>query len=232
MEGGYAFSVNPSNVTTQPMPFINLPDSYLSNRLANRGFVGVGIGGQIKLPKTQLSSALTGSPRTDRLGLMYDYYSKESVSGQINKFQLLPVYSNEFSVTSNVLWVDNQLDLIPLGTFLPFFDVAIGAAWNKTSGYGEALLPGVSTQAARSSAAFASNTSASFAWRVGAGGNFAIDDNWTLGIMYRYSSLGKATTGTSAVYSTLGPISANIAANEAVLSLRYNFDTTTAGGMK
>jgi|GEM_PF-3738819 len=226
VEGGYDFSIDPNNVSVQSMPNVNLPDNYVSTGLGNRGFVGVGIGGQMKLPDTHISSAFSNAPRTDRLGIMYDYYAKASVSGRIDKFQIAPVYSYDFNVTSNVLWVDNQLDLIPLGTFLPFFDVALGAAWNKTSGYTEALLPGISSQAQRlQSAAFAPNTSTSFAWRVGAGGNFAIDDHWTLGIIYRYSDLGKATTGNSANYPTMGSISANITANEAVLSLRYNFDT-------
>lgn len=233
VEGGYDFSINPSNVSTQPMPNINAPDSYLSTLLSNRGFVGIGLGGTITLPDTFLASVSSDAPRTDRLGLMYDYYADATVSGQINKYQTTPTYSNKFNVTSNVLWLDNQLDLIPLGTFLPFIDVAIGAAWNKTSGYEENLLPGVSTQRQRlQSAAFAPNTSTSFAWRVGAGGNFAIDDHWTLGILYRYSSLGKASTGTSANYPTVGSISADIAANEGLLSLRYNFDTVTKGDMK
>lgn len=229
VEGGYAFSINPNNVSTESMPNINLPDNYVTTGLGNRGLVGVGLGWQFELAPYYSEHAF----RSDRLGLMYDYYANGTVSGRIDKYQITPTYSTTYHVNSSVLWVDDQLDLIPIGQFLPFFDVAIGAAWNKTGGYQETPLPLISPQAVRlQSAALASNTSTAFAWRVGVGGNVPITDKLLLGVIYRYASLGKATTGGSANYPTVGGISSNIAANEWVMSLRYNFDTTTAGDMK
>ena len=223
IEGGYSFSLNPNNVSIEPMPNVNLPDNYLSTGLGNRGLVGVGAGLTFDLSYKALHS--------DRLGLMYNYYDNAPITGQIVKYQLIPTYSDSYNVNSNVLWVDNQLDLISLGQFLPFFDVAIGAVWHQTSGYQETPLPNVSSQRVRlDSAALASNTSTDFAWRVGLGGNFAVTDKISLGLIYRYVNLGNAVTGASTYYPTVGGIHSNVAGNEAVLSLRYNFDTN--GGTK
>ncbi len=218
VEGGYSFSIAPNNTNTEPMPGVNLPDDYVATLMGNRWLLGAGAGVQFPLSHPFFHA--------DRLGLAYDYYSRATVTGQINKFQTVPTYSYTYNLTSNVLWLDNQLDVGHLGQMIPFIDLAIGAAWHRTDNYQELPLPNVPPQNVRVNGAdLASNNSTEFAWRVGIGGNVNLTDKVKMGLIYRYANLGRSSTGPSGFYPTVGGINNSVAGNEAVLSLRYDFDT-------
>ncbi len=224
VEGGYAFSMAGSHTTVESMPDVEPPnDYYVSPAPNDTGLVGAGVSYQFNLPHWKKLSSQWFP--TDRLGLFYDYYLPADIDGsQIFKWEGPTVgYGYQYTVVSNVVWLDNQLDIISWQNLTPFVDVSIGSAFNTASGYSEnniELPP-------RPSAAFANNTNTQFAWRVGAGLNYALawrGQSGQIGLEYRYSDLGYVTTGGAAtdIYPTINQaLSQRLTASEVVLALNY-----------
>jgi hypothetical protein len=160
----------------------------------------------------------------DRLGVFYDYYSPQQISGVINKYQLTTAYNDHFSVHSNTFWLDNQLDLVRIHSFTPFIDLGIGASFNSASGYAESPTAD-NDEPRQDGAGFASNTHLAFAYRAGVGVNYRIPTKQPLdlGILYRYTNRGYAQTGNSANYPIGSLQSGQLKSNEVALTLRYNF---------
>ncbi len=223
VEGGYAFNTASAKTTVEPMPKVLPPnDNYVSQAPQNTGLLGIGASYQFTLPERQ--NFPTSWLRTDRLGLFYDYYLPTTINGAIYKSQGPSApYTYQYTAVSNVVWLDNQTDIISWRNLTPFIDIAVGGAFNRSSAYGEAA---VSPYPPRINAAFANQTDAQWAWRAGAGIDYLLPLRNTplhLGLAYRYSDLGNVSTGkASATYPTMTQVlTQHLVANEVILSLRY-----------
>jgi outer membrane immunogenic protein len=67
-------------------------------------------------------------------------------------------------------------------------------------------------------------------WTVGAGFDYAINDNWSVGVQYRYSDFGRFTDYPSAAFSPVGGWFAaqhHLTENQVQFELSYKFDTTS-----
>lgn len=222
IEGGYAFSMANSNTLSLPMPFVFPPNDYYESEARNNaGLIGAGVSYQFNLPYwTKFSNQWFPA---DRLGLFYDYYFPANIDGEIYKWESSTIgYDYQYVVVSQVVWLDNQLDIISWKKWTPFVDTSIGAAFNTARDYSEnpVELP------PRPSAAFDNNTNTQFAWRVGVGLNYAFDWHKYVGqisLEYRYSDLGNVKTGTSDTYPSIDhALSQRLTNSEIILALRYN----------
>lgn len=224
VEGGRDFAIQTTQTNTLSMPDSNLPDDYLLNNINNNWMAGVGVGYEFVRHSQLFPTAGDEWFPVDRVGVFYDYYSPKQVSGVINEYQSITAYNDHFSVHSNTLWLDNQLDLIHLHAFTPFIDLGIGAARNTASGYFEQ--PVAANDSPRAdSAAFGSNSNWALAYRAGFGVDYVLPTKqpMDIGLMYRYTDLGRAKTGNSATYPIGSISSGRLKSNEVSLALRYYF---------
>ena len=224
LEGGVDFSMHSTHSNVVTMPGVNLSDNYLLNHIQNTWMVGVGAGYQLIRPQTLLPSLAAQWLPSDRLGIFYDYYAPRQLSGVINKYMTDTAYTDHVTVHSNTLWLDNQLDIAHVHAFTPFIDLSLGVSRNSTAGYAEA--PTADNLSPRAdSAAFGAHNNLALAYRAGFGVNYhlATAQPMDVGIMYRYTDLGRAKTGDSANYP-IGALSSNhLTSNEVSLVFRSYF---------
>lgn len=120
------------------------------------------------------------------------------------------------SVASTTLMTNLSYDFILRGSKLrPYVKGGIGAAWNEANAdvFGPDRSPGWGI--------YSSATDTQFAWSLGAGVAYPIDDSLSLTAEYQYVDLGNAETGRdingqSMRFDDLG-------SNEVTLGLRYRF---------
>lgn len=121
----------------------------------------------------------------------------------------IPTKSTNTLNTQTVL-VNAFYDIDTGTKFTPFVGGGLGVAINSVNGTAS-LLSG-----ANAINYSASNTS--FAWALGGGVNYAIDNHWSVDASYRYIDLGKADFGPSGAV-----LSGNVSSNEILAGLRYQF---------
>ena len=120
------------------------------------------------------------------------------------------------SVTSTTFMTNLAYDFVLKSTKLrPYLKGGIGAAWNEAEA--DVLGPGRSARWA----GYSSGTDTQFAWSLGAGLAYPIDERLSLTAEYQYVDLGSAKTGGDINghrmdYDDLG-------SNEITLGLRYAF---------
>jgi opacity protein-like surface antigen len=161
-----------------------------------------------------------------RVGLFYTMTNASTINGQVAEYYASrpPTYNYAYQVKSQALWLDHQVDLFSWKNITPFIDLSLGLAFNTTSGYNE--MP-IDNYPSRQSPDFPSKTSTSFAWRAGLGINYALplrEKNMQLGILWRYSDLGEAITGTSSTMPSPGgggALSTPVHTNEVMMTFRY-----------
>ena len=127
---------------------------------------------------------------TTTTGYDYDGDVSEAVEG-IPSFEL---FDYSYSINSTRLMVESQFTW-DIKSWLPFIDVGLGYAWNRTTHYHETSEPGIAPPAAPP---FHSQTQANFAYQVGFGLAKAFNDNRVF-IGYRFVSLGQTSFGTRGV---------------------------------
>jgi len=224
LEGGMDFSMQATHANVVPMPNVDLPDNYLFTHLHNTWMLGVGAGYQFTRPQSLFPSLAAKWLPSDRLGVFYDYYAPQQLSGVINKYMTNTAYTDHVTVHSHTLWLDNQLDIAQLHAFTPFVDLGLGLSQNTTADYAEA--PTVDNLEPRGdSAAFARHNNWALAYRAGFGVNYhlATKQPMDIGMMYRYTNRGRAKTGDSANYP-IGALSSNhLTSNEISLVFRSYF---------
>ena len=210
LETGAAF-VNNGSASIQRMPLVNLADTYTVTGLDNTAVLGIGLGYAFK---------------NNRLGLYYDHYFNSTLSGEILKWQSVHVYDYQLQVQSNTFWLNDQLDLIRWGDFIPFIELGIGFSMNESSDYQEQSLPVVPLSDRRAqSADFMNHTHTSFAWRTGVGVNMVLpwlENRFRVGLMYRYTDRGNIQTGASENYPTMdNGLSTQLRSNEIMAIFSY-----------
>ncbi len=219
IEGGGATPITSSATTTIPMSGSSLPDDYVSTSTTSY-LAGVGSGYQFLFPRFTTHNVSWLS--ADRIGLLFDDYLTTKINGQVLKYQLFPAANYNYNISSQVVWVDNQLDFVRWHDAASFFDTGIGGAFDTTSNYQQTSLN--TTRNVLPNPAFANNSEINFAYRFGIGLNY----NWqhfTVAALYDYVNLGTAKTGNSTASSNptaLPGLSFPLQFNEWLISLRYN----------
>jgi opacity protein-like surface antigen len=223
LEGGVDSAMHATHTNTAVMPDVDLPDAYVLNHLQNTWMLGFGAGYEFSRTNKLFPQLDKKWLPSDRLGIFYDYYAPQQLSGVINKYLTDPAYTDHVSIHSHTFWLDNQLDLAQINAFTPFLDLGIGVSRNSMTNYAET--PTIDNVSPReNSAAFADKNTWAVAYRAGLGVNYhPANQPIDIGILYRYTNRGRAKTGDSANYP-IGALSSNhLTSNQIALVLRSYF---------
>lgn len=129
------------------------------------------------------------------LGFYYQHFFTTNMGGNITQYSS-PVYTNynyNWNVTADVLLVGLKLNLIQYRRLAPYLKAAAGFSYNKSNGYSESPLPGLTDT--RVSAGFQANTSTQFAYNAGIGLDFQASGNFIVSAEYQYQNLGTMSLG-------------------------------------
>lgn len=120
-------------------------------------------------------------------------------------------------VKLNTLMVNGYYDIKNSSDFTPFVSVGLGyAAVDFKTTRADANNPGISESYTNT------HTANNFAWSVGAGVNYAINEDWDMGLSYRYLDAGKADI-TTAVGDGEHTSKIKVKTNDILLGLTYRF---------
>ncbi len=145
--------------------------------------------------------------------LSYQHIFSKSVGSNILQYSgsEFTNYNYDWEIASDVVLALLKLNLVNYKKVSPYLLGGMGAAFNRTSNYSESALAGVTP---RDTPGFPSNISTSFAYRLGAGLDFRLDEQFILSAEYQYQFIGsmysKYGTGLwSNQQLNLGPYRAN-----------------------
>lgn len=129
------------------------------------------------------------------LAVRYEHVFSENIHGTITQYSLPETrnYSYNWGVEADAVSVYSKIDLVRVGRFMPYFDVGIGASFNRALHFSEKTLPGVMSP--RISPDFAQRTSSQFTYNVGAGLDYTLTRNFMLSVGYDYQSFGNISSG-------------------------------------
>ncbi len=120
-------------------------------------------------------------------------------------------------VKLNTLMVNGYYDIKNSSDFTPFVSVGLGyAAVDFKTTRVDVNNPGTSENYTNT------HTANNFAWSVGAGVNYAINEDWDMGLSYRYLDAGKADI-TTAVGDGEHTSKIKVKTNDILLGLTYRF---------
>lgn len=158
------------------------------------------------------------------LGLRYQHVFSANAGNRIELFSL-PAFINynyTLDTSSNVLLLAGKLNYYQYQDFLPYINGGVGMAYNHLSNYRENALPGIT---GRISPAFASETNHSFAFTIGTGFDYMVNDQVLVSVGYEFQHLGKFTTGPGVGTWTSQRLDlGNYHANTILFSAAYLFD--------
>lgn len=123
--------------------------------------------------------------------------------------------SHSFDVTAHSLMANAFYDFNNDSVFTPYIGAGLGFAYLDTT-YRAGIANGLSGSVASTS------NNWNFAWNVGAGVAYHINDAVALDLGYRYVDLGTVETGTTTVSNFLGSSSVDYTAHEMSIGLRFS----------
>lgn len=125
-----------------------------------------------------------------RLGLRYQHFFHQDVGQSIRQYSL-PLFENydyQWHLLSDVLSLSGRVNLFEKGRFSPYLQAGLGLAVNQTKTYRERALAGVTP---RVSPGFSDNISDQFSYHVGAGIDYAFNQQWHFSLGYEFQDLGR-----------------------------------------
>lgn len=128
------------------------------------------------------------------LSLNYQYLPSNDLGGKVMQYSD-PTFTNynfRIDVSSSILLAAAKLNLFDYRHFQPYVSGGAGAAYVRTSSYGETALPNVTP---RTSPHFAESTNTQFAYTLGAGLDYTLTPQWILSAGYQYLNLGPVQSG-------------------------------------
>lgn len=131
------------------------------------------------------------------LGLTYQYLPSNDLGGKIMQFSdpSFLNYNFKIGVSASILLAVAKFNFLATQGFSPYVSAGAGAAYVRTGSYGETALPNVTP---RTSAGYAENTNTQFAYALGAGLDYQLNQRFILSGGYQYLSLGRLNTGSGA----------------------------------
>ena len=222
LEGGISETISASSINSILLPDTNEAyDYYVTSIKSNTQSFGLSGG-------YEFSNIFSGMNNrwfpSYRVGLAYDYYAPQKLSGVIDLYNSnLEGYTYQMKTHSNTLWLENQVDLVHVKNFTPFLELGVGAAWNTTKDYSETPVSS-NVDPREQSAALLNHTNRAFAYRTGIGLNYQPKaSGLNIGLLYRYTDRGVAKTGASPNYAEITSLnSPRLRSNDVLLTFRYN----------
>jgi opacity protein-like surface antigen len=137
-----------------------------------------------------------------QLGLSFYYLPDNFTSGpgvltQGIDAQSSDAYNYTYEIKNRQLMLEGKLLKKLKQSYYPYVSFGFGSSFNQTINY-QTTVPSTLTFTPQ----FSSNKNISFAYKVGAGVDWQIQDFWRLGIGYRFADLGKANLGSGAIDTT------------------------------
>ena len=130
------------------------------------------------------------------LAMRYEYLSPTKISGSIDQYTL-PGYYNynyQMNASAHVFTLLSKVDLVTFGSFAPYVSVGVGIARDRLYNYQETDIP----PANRDSAGFGDSSHMNFAFNLGAGLDYFINDNVSLALGYEHDDLGSLESNPAA----------------------------------
>ena len=156
-------------------------------------------------------------------GVFWQYFYRTNLGHNIAVHSPPAVtnYSYNWQLTSNLLLASAKLNLFQYGTLSPYVNGGIGSSFNRTSGYTERALPGVT---ARVSPAFPKFSTSEFSYHVGVGLDLQVMPQLIASLGYIYQDLGPTSSGPGkGIWSNQSLNPGSYRSNEILISLSYLF---------
>ncbi len=137
-----------------------------------------------------------------QLGLSFYYLPDNFTSGngvltQGIDAQSSDTYNYNYEIKNRQLMLEGKLLKKLKQSYYPYVSFGLGSSFNQTINY-QTTVPSTLTFTPQ----FSSNKNISFAYKIGVGVDWQIQDFWRLGIGYRFADLGKANLGSGAIDTT------------------------------
>jgi opacity protein-like surface antigen len=165
---------------------------------------------------------LTHQNFIDSFGVGVDVFqiTNFNQTGKVLQFGM-PVFENYnyiLQLKNTRLMADFDMDFHPLGrAFIPFIEGGIGAASTDISYTSYPILPVQSPNFT-----LANHSSWNFAYQVGAGIKYAVNNQFILSFRYLYANMGKVDSSTAGDTATLAtPLSVNMRTQNLLLGITY-----------
>lgn len=216
--GGQFANINSSTTVNNGSGFASPNDQDLYSAQPKDGalLLGIGAGKRYELTHEWMKAV--------SLGLQYQYFYESNISGQVTEFSLpeFENYSYEWPLGSNLILANAKFNFRDYKQFSPYFSVGLGGVIQENSGYTEAAYSGVT---ARISPNYANNNSSRFAYILGVGLDYPIDNHMIFSAGYQYSDLGQIKSGYGqGSWSNERLSFGNYTSNAFVFSATYLFD--------
>lgn len=162
------------------------------------------------------------------LGLRYERVfsgnNGETVSQYTPPPSLFTNYNYTLKNSANVVLVAGKLDIYQYNDLMPYISAGAGMAYNQVGKYSEIARPNAHVTP-RLSPAFASDTQHDFAYTLGLGFDYQVNEQVIVSLGYEFQDLGNISSGYgtrlwSTQYLNLG----SYRANSVLASLAYLFD--------
>ncbi len=148
--------------------------------------------------------------------------SKYNLEKEINEYGS---YTNDAKnqIKLNTLMVNAYYDFKNESSFTPYVSVGLGyASINQKTTLSDSYINASNPAYNYSESYSRSHTSNNFAWSVGAGVKYAMNDNFDLDFSYRYLDAGKASVSYSDEWSNLES-KVKVKTNDLMLGVTYKF---------
>lgn len=158
------------------------------------------------------------------LGVMWQYLFRSNLNGQItqNSDPEFLNYNYQLGTTSNVILGYSKINIFNYKAILPFFNIGLGSAINKSKNYHEEALENVT---ARISPQYRSKTNTQFAYLLGAGFDIKANENLSISAGYNYLNTGTLSTGYgTSTWSATKLNYGSSTTNEVLITLNYKFN--------
>ena len=195
-------------------------DTYSASSKNASTLLGIGLGKRFLLNRSFLQAL--------SIGVHYQYFFANNITGNITQFSLPQFvnYSYTWPMAANVLVANSKWNFQDYKRFSPYLSVGLGGVFQQSSGYSENAYTNVTP---RISPAFAGNDKAKFAYLLGAGLDYPINNKVILSAGYQFSGLGNAQSGKGqSSWATERLNFGNLNANAFIFSAAYLFDADFA----
>lgn len=190
-------------------------DIYSANSNHASAILGLSLGKRYEVNRGWLTTA--------SIGVQYQYFVGNKVTGEVTQFSL-PQFKNyqyQWSMASNVLTANAKLNFKASSQLSPFVTLGIGGV-KHCGGYTETASANVTP---RVSPGFSSGSSLQFAYLVGAGIDYSLNQQLIFNAGYQFSQLGQAKSSDGqgswqSEHLNFG----NYYSNALVLGVMYLFD--------
>ncbi len=184
-----------------------------NSKYTNSGLVGIEFG-------TNLHDNFRTSLSADYF-TGFDFNSSFKDSAQTSQGLMKNKFQGKVNIKSSVLMLNGYYDITTINDFIPYVTLGLGISRNEAKA-SFARNPGVLGEG---SDKYKSKIEYAFAYKIGLGSQFKLNEDFNLDLRYQYSNLGKYRTGTGddGVGGKIEPIKGKLVAHQIILGVAYKF---------